>query len=85
MICLGPDPCTLLSRDGPEGCTFVGVDVSQDFLEQAKANLLTACPKLKEGKVETIQATYMDGVREARRRWVSSPPIRISTSTGDSI
>lgn len=55
-------------RDGPDECTFVGIDVSGDFLEQAKANLLTACPKLREERVELIQATYMEGVREARKR-----------------
>ena len=55
-------------RDGPDACTFVGIDVSGDFLEQAKANLLSACPKMRKDRVELIQATYMDGVKEARNR-----------------
>lgn len=55
-------------RDGPKSCTFVGIDVSGDFLEQAKANLLTACSAMREERVELIQATYMDGVKQARER-----------------
>lgn len=57
-----------LCRDGPESCTFVGIDVSGDFLQQAKSNMLTACPMLRSDRVELIQATYMEGLKEARKR-----------------
>jgi dimethylhistidine N-methyltransferase len=57
----------LLARDGPEACTFAGIDVSAQFLQQAKNNLLAACPKLIADQVELVQATYMDGLREVRR------------------
>ena len=58
----GSSPC----RDGSDGCSFVGIDVSADFLQQAKANLLEACPGLLADKVELVQAPYLEGLKEAR-------------------
>ena len=53
-------------RDGSDKCSFVGIDVSADFLQQAKANLLEACPGLLADKVELVQAPYLEGLKEAR-------------------
>ena len=44
----------------------MGIDVSADFLQQAKANLLEACPELLADKVELVQAPYLEGLKEAR-------------------
>ena len=59
----------MICRDGAKNCKFVGIDVSADFLEQAKANMLQACPGLRTENVEMIQETYLEGLAEARRRW----------------
>lgn len=58
---------TWLSRDGPDACTFVGIDVSADFLQQARHNMLEACPGLRGDRVELVQAPYMEGLKKARQ------------------
>jgi hypothetical protein len=45
----------------------VGIDVSADFLEQAKHNMLEACPGLRNDRVELVQAPYMEGLKKARQ------------------
>lgn len=55
-------------RDGPAACTYLGIDISAEFLDLAKQNLLKACSGLREDRVELVQAEYMDGVQKARNR-----------------
>eukprot|EP00897_Mesotaenium_endlicherianum_P009271 jgi/Mesen1/8372/ME000468S07806 len=50
-------------------CRFAGIDVSASFLEEARANLLRHVAGLRERDVATVQADYIEGLREVRRRY----------------
>jgi uncharacterized SAM-dependent methyltransferase len=51
---------------GAAGTTFVGIDCSADFLENARANVAAAVPGLPPQGIETICARYLDGAAAAR-------------------
>ncbi|MCO5597245.1 hypothetical protein L7F22_051321 [Adiantum nelumboides] len=48
-------------------CHFVGIDVSESFLKQARTNLLENVRGLKPTSLHFIQADYMEGLKQARQ------------------
>lgn len=57
----------LMKRDGC--CRFAGIDVSESFLEEARSNLMRHVAGLQESQIELVQAEYIEGLREVRRRF----------------
>jgi L-histidine N-alpha-methyltransferase len=51
---------------GPAATTYIGIDCSADFLDNARVNVAAAVPGLPAQNVETICALYLDGARAAR-------------------
>ncbi|MCO5570867.1 hypothetical protein L7F22_024596 [Adiantum nelumboides] len=47
-------------------CHYVGIDVSESFLRQARANLLENVHGLKATNLHFIQADYIEGLKQAR-------------------
>ena len=58
----------LCHRDGPDSCFFEGIDVSADFLEAAKRNVLQTCTGMKPDNTGTICLPYLQGLQAARDR-----------------
>ena len=58
----------LARRDGAAAVHFVGIDVSGRALAQAESNLRRLCPEVGGAQLEMVEAEYLAGVAEARRR-----------------
>jgi L-histidine N-alpha-methyltransferase len=58
----------LAARDGPAGVRFLGIDVSEGALAQARRNLARLCPQLPAANLEFLAAEYLPGLAEARAR-----------------
>eukprot|EP00271_Cylindrocystis_brebissonii_P023482 TRINITY_DN9768_c0_g1_i1.p1 TRINITY_DN9768_c0_g1~~TRINITY_DN9768_c0_g1_i1.p1 ORF type:complete len:709 (-),score=96.75 TRINITY_DN9768_c0_g1_i1:541-2667(-) len=57
----------LAVRDG--SCRFAGIDVSASFLEEARVNLLKQVPGMKSAQITMVEAEYIDGLYEVRRKF----------------
>eukprot|EP01018_Ginkgo_biloba_P029340 Gb_06303 [translate_table: standard] len=50
-------------------CRYVGIDVSESALKNAKTNLERLVPGLKPSAIDFVQADFLDGLKNVKRRY----------------
>lgn len=59
-------------RDGASNVHFLGIDVSMEALYMARTNVMKQCPQLSSKSIEMVCADYLEGLKQARARYVYS-------------
>ena len=62
-------------RDGASNVHFLGIDVSMEALYMARTNVMKQCPQLSSKNIEMVCADYLEGLKQARARYVHNNKI----------